>query len=371
VRVALVANRLAGPTPSGVDRYHRELVRELAGRPDMDCTTLATAERAEPTWVPDGVSVRHVPGPRKLVHLTWSLAGRPLIDRFTEGADLVHVTVPAFPVPSRAPIVYTIHDLMPLEHPEWFGRVHRWGARRAFADAAGRAAAIIADSDSTAAALTTRCGVAPERITVVPLGIGDGFHRPPDPERSARLAAAAGVEPKEFALFVGQVNVRKNLTVVLRALARLDGGFPLVVAGSEGPGAAAVRAEIDRLGLHDRVRFLGFVPDDDLPALMAAARVLVHPARSEGFGLTPLEAMAVGTPTIVTDGGALPGTVGDAALVAGPDDPDAWAAAIESLDPSTAATVAERGRAWASGFTWEATAAATIEVYRRVLEGRA
>ena len=168
------------------------------------------------------------------------------------------------------------------------------------------------------------------------------------------------------------MNERKNVAVLVDALARLGDRAPvLVVAGPDGPGTAGTRALVERRGLTASVRFAGFVPDDDLPALLAGARALVHPSRREGFGLPPLEAMAVGIPAIVADTAALPDAVGDAALVAGGDDADAWAGAIASLDDDDlVAARSAAGRAHARQFTWARTAAETIAVYERVVARR-
>lgn len=371
MRVALVANRLADPNPTGVDRYHRELVRRLAERDDVRCSTLSTREATAPGWVPAAVPWRHLPGPRELVHLGWSALGRPRIDRHTDDADLVHVTVPSFPVPSRSPVVYTIHDLMVVEHPEWFPTVHRWGGRRALADAAARAAAIIANSRSTADALIATHPVDPSRVHVVPMGIGPAFLDPPDPRAVAAAAARFDVEVHGFAIALGQVQRRKDLPTVLRALARLDEPLPLVIAGGPGDGSSDVAAEIARLGLAGRVRMAGYVPDGELPALVAAARVLVHPSRFEGFGLPVLEAMALGTPAIAAATGALPDTAGGGALLVDPEDPDGWAAALTVLlDDARWRDQAARGRTHARSCTWDRTTEATVEVYRKVVAGR-
>lgn len=370
MRVALVANRLADPRPTGVDRYHRELVRQLATRPGLVCTTLAAREAVEPDWVPPSVAHRYVPGSRRLTHLGWCTVGRPRIDRHARGADLVHVTVPSFPVPTRRPVVYTVHDLMPLEHPEWFPPLHRWGARRALEDVVARAAAVIANSRSTADALITRFPVDPSVVHVVPMGVGPAFLRPPDPAAVAAAAASLGLEVGGFAVALGQVNQRKDLPTVLQALARLDHPLPLVIAGGPGDGSAAVEGEIERLGLDRQVRMAGYVSDADLPALLAAARVLVHPSRFEGFGLPVLEAMAVGTPAIVAASGALPDTAADGAVVVQAGDPDGWAAALEALqDDDRRRTLADRGRAHAIRQTWERTADETVDVYRKVAAG--
>lgn len=371
MKIGVVAHRLATAAPSGVDRYLRQLVIALAERSDVTCSLATTAETEEPTWVPEGIPIGRVPGPRKAVNLAWSIAHRPAIDRFLETPDLVHITVPTFPVPCRAPVIYTIHDLMPCLHPEWFGRIHRWGYDRCMRDATSRAAAIVTGSQSTADTLTNVLGIEPTRIAVVPYGISKEYLGGSSPTQQDEAAAYFGLRQGRFALYVGQVTDRKNVNVLIHALARVDDSISLAIAGSEGQGAETVHEAVRRTRVGDRVRFLGYVPEALLPGLMAAARVLVHPSRFEGFGFTPLEAMAVGTPAVVAEATSLPGVVGDAALLADPDDADEWAHAIDvTRDDDARDALAERGRERAQQFSWANTAAATSAVYGAVLEGR-
>ena len=373
MNIAVVAHRPGTRTPTGIDRYARELVRAFADRTSHAVEVVSTAERDIADWLPPGVRLRHLRGPRKLVHLGWSLLGRPRIDGQLGDAEIVHVTAPTFPVPTSQPVVYTVHDLLPRTHPEWFGRVHRWGFDRALADARDRAAAVIADSATTARLAVEIAGIEERRITVVPLGVAPQFLEPVDATDIDRIATAHGVSPQSYVVCVGQVNDRKNLGVVVDALARLGDARPhLVVAGPDGAGAGRVRARVDELGLGSCVRFAGFVPDRDLPALLAGARALLHPSLGEGFGLPPLEAMAVGTPVIVADRAALPDARGTAALIAPADDADAWAEALSLLaDRDTAAVRVNDGMAHARAFTWSRTADGTLAVYERALGGRA
>jgi len=152
VNIAVVAHRPGSRTPTGIDRYARELVGALAEHPEHTVEVVSTAERDDADWLPARVRIRRLRGPRKLLHLGWSLVGRPRIDAQMGDVQIVHVTAPTFPFPTARPVVYTVHDLLPRTHPEWFGRVHRWGFDRAIDAARDRAAAIIADSVATARA---------------------------------------------------------------------------------------------------------------------------------------------------------------------------------------------------------------------------
>jgi glycosyltransferase involved in cell wall biosynthesis len=359
MHVAIAAHRLVVPNPTGVDRYVTGLARALVAQRDVDVTVGAAAEPGEPALVPDGARVAHVGGPRLLVTSSWCTVGRPRVDRAFGHPDLVHAAVPAYPFPARVPVVYAIHDLFPVRHPSWFSRKERFGFRRAL-DAALAGPAIVVGARSVEAELVAR-GADPSRVRTIPLGIDDAFFA-----ADARAAAADG----DYDLFVGAVNERKRLDVVVQALAIADDPIPLVVAGPPGPGVDAITSLAERLGVASLVRPVGFVPDAALPALMAGARALVQPSRDEGFGFTPLEAMAAGTPAVVARAGSLSEVVGDAAVVVDePEDPHAWDASLASLrDPALHADVRERGRARAAGFTWAVTAARTFEVWQAVLD---
>ena len=240
--------------------------------------------------------------------------------------------------------------------------------RRAVADAVRRARRIVCDSAYVAGQIRERFDVASDRLVVVPLGVGDEFRRPVDASTRADVAQRLEL-PERYFLTVGAVNARKNLIPLLRALA-VGRPAPLVLAGGRGRGAEAVAAEVERLGLTDLVRFAGYVGDADLPAVMAGALALVHPGAHEGFGFTPLEAMAVGTPVITAASGSLPELVGDAGVQVAPDDVDAWAAALTEMagDGDGRARLAAAGRARSAAYTWARTTAATAAVYEDCLD---
>ena len=361
LRIAVAAHRLAVSNPTGVDRYVTELVGALAGTADVKMVVGAAAEADTPSWVPPGVDVRYMRGPRTLITMSWCLTGRPRVDRAFLQPDLVHVAVPAYPIPARAPAVHCFHDLFPLRHPEWFSRKERFGFRRALA-AAIEAPAIIASSETTAGDLVA-AGADPHRVVVVPLGISEAFFA------AGRDMATKG--DHDYDLFVGAVNARKRVDVVVPALAVARHPRPLVIAGPPGEGVDALVTLAHRLGIEALVRPVGYVADHTLPGLMAGARALVHPSREEGFGFTPLEAMAAGTPAVVAAGGALAEAVGDAGIaVHTPDEPEVWAEALDRLDDTAARRAAgEQGHARASRFTWHETATRTVSVWRNVLDG--
>ena len=378
-RILVVAHRLAPAEGTGIQRYTDEIVTALAAvaGTDLHLELVAAAEPVPPAWVPGSVPVRRLRGPRRLVNGVWAALPFPPVEAHVGRADLVHVLSTAIPVPSRAPQVVTVHDLIPIHHREWMPAVPAWVCRRALHRTARHARRVIVPSASVRDDLCGTLGVQPERVRVVPEGVSDRFSAVGRPRLEADVRARHDVPAGPYVICVGAVSRRKNLPVVLRALARLreqGAAAPtLLIAGADDTGAELTRALVATLGLADRVRFLGFVPDEELAPLVAGAQALVHPSLDEGFGLTPLEAMASGVPALVSDAGAIPEVVGTAAVVIGVDDVEGWAVAIKRVgdDDGHREDLVRRGRERADQFSWTAAAHRTIEVYRECLVGAA
>jgi glycosyltransferase involved in cell wall biosynthesis len=268
----------------------------------------------------------------------------------------------------RSPYVVTVHDLMRhFDVRSAAGLVHRPNRRDRLAlrldrDGIVRATALIAVSETTKRDLVDHFGVPPERVTVVYEGIDHSRFRPVE----RRLLD----EP--YVLYVGSEQPRKNLVTLLHALAEAKRdpaltGLGLVKVG--GPGMEGSRertlAAIAELGLERDVLFTERVSEDDLVAWYSGALCLVLPSLYEGFGFPPVEAMACGCPTIVSDRGSLPEIAAGAALVVDPLDAGGLAAAIARVagDERLRADLRARGLERARALTWERTAAETLRVY--------
>ncbi len=372
MKVLLFANRVVDPLPTmtGIGRYINEITVALAvaGEPEgWSYDVSAPAERGRPGWLPEGVGYRPVSTPRRPLRVAWTAVGRPRLERLVGGFDLVHALHPSSPVPTRRPGVLTVHDLMPLQHPEWYKRGETWGFRRTMDGLAGNGWRVIAVSGHVAGLLEEVVGMPHDRITVIHEAVDGRFGRPVGPDRLRQVCLAHGVAPGKYLLALGNIWTRKNLGTVVRAMAAVEpGDLPLLLVGKPGTTAAEVRAEVGRLHLEDRIRIVGFVPDEALPALLQGALCLVHPSVDEGFGLPPLEAMAAGTAVVAARAGSIPEIVGAAALMVEPLDVDAWAAAITRVatDAGLRASLAEAGMARASGFTWAGAARQTMAVHR-------
>ncbi|HEV2686882.1 MAG TPA: glycosyltransferase family 1 protein, partial [Actinomycetota bacterium] len=343
--------------------------KALHRRSPRDYRLLASPDPGSPTWVPDDLPVVRIPGVRRAVHLSWTLVHRPRVDRFVPGADLLHVLVPTQPVPSSMPVVYTFHDVMPLHFPDWYSSKELVLFRAAVRDAAARAAHIIAVSNTVAEALTDLVGIDRSRITVVYEGIDERFRTPPSSDLVAGVCASYGVEAGRYFLYVGAVSTRKNVRLLVECIANRGPGTRLLIVGAEGHGAERVTEAITRLGVGDSVTMTGHIADEHLMPLMSGACALLHPSRYEGFGFTPLEAMALGTPAIAARAGALPEVLGDGAMLLDGEDVTAWADVMTRIeqDPAFARELAERGRQRALTFTWERAAIGTEVVYSTAL----
>jgi glycosyltransferase involved in cell wall biosynthesis len=267
--------------------------------------------------------------------------------------------------------VITIHDLAPLRWPEHYLRLPHARAGHAWQYAlARRADAIIAVSEATRRDVVELLRVPPERVTVIPEAVDAGF-APPSPEEGRRVAATFGV-PGRYVLYVGQFDPRKNMDGLLAAFARaaaVDGELRLVIAGDLGKLARFLTAALERTRApRERIVMTGRVDDTTLAALYAGAECLLHAALLEGFGLTPLESLAAGTPVVGYRAGAVEEVVDDCGVLVDASDPDALGDALVAYlgDSVRQSELRARAKSRAAGFSWDRAAADTLAVYRRV-----
>ena len=356
--------RLWGEPRSGIGRYTRALIEALI-RQAPEARFILYLDR--PAAAPPGAETRYLPWPQRLV---WTLWAAPRALR-RDPVDLFH-GVTGFELPRGVPgrLVTTVHDLVPLRFPGLVPWQHRWAVRGLLAGALRRATRVIAVSEATREEILARYRLPPEKVAVVHEAASPRF-RPPSAADRAALRERYGLRAP-YLLFVGLLEPKKNVKAVLAAVARLRAarvwdGTELVVAGAAGWGPDP-RRTVQRLALDGVVRFLGPVPDADLPALYGDALAFVFPSLWEGFGLPVLEAMATGAPVVASRRGALPEITGGAALLVEPD-PEPLAAALGTIlaDSGLRARLREAGLARAATFSWERAATETLAVYRRTL----
>ena len=355
-------------TAAGISRYVVGLLEGFAAVSAPGVVALISRRDDGDWWRPlprRGIAVRRAATPCHHPLERWALPLEALRGR----PALFHAVDHVGPGLRPFRTVVTVHDLAFWRYP-W---THSAASRRHYAAAARtlpRADAVICVSASVRRELLAALPLDPARVHTVHNGIAARFRPVPD----ATVPRRYGLE-RPYVLAVGTIEPRKNLPLLLAAARRLNRPeLDIALVGAGGWEAENVRQTVRRLGLDRRVRYLGRVPDHDLPALYTQARLFAFPSLYEGFAFPPLEALACGTPVVALDTGPLPEVCGrgdeaSAELVA--PSPAAFAAAMARLldDPAHREALAARGRERARRFTWRRCAEETLRVYATALGG--
>ncbi len=359
---------------TGVGVFTRELVDGLAERSETDLSVFAVSWRGRRGVVaaaPPGARACTRPVPARLARAAWSQFDVPSARQLVGRVDVVHG--PNFVVPpgGGAAEVVTVHDLTAIHHPEMCTPdVLQWPdlLRRA----ARRGAWVHTVSEFVAQEVRTAFPEAGDRVVAVPNGI-----RPPGPADATSDAAAGRflAGGHRYVLALGTIDPRKDLPSLVAAFTEVGARDPdlrLVIAGAEGMGSAELDRAVAASSLHRRIVRLDQINDDKRLALLRGATVVAYPSRYEGFGLVPLEAMAVGTPVVTTAAGAVPEVVGDAALVVPVGDAEALAHGLGQVlgDEALAQDLADAGEARVLQFPWSATVDGIVDLYHRAADGR-
>ncbi len=329
----VVNGRFLSQPVTGVQRYATEVTRRLEGR----------IRFAKP-----GIAARGFVG-----HAWEQL----ILPRHLTPGDLLWSPANTGPLRVLSQVV-TIHDLSVIDHPEWFGRRFAAWYRWLLPRLARTVRLILTDSEFSRSRLLSQFDLPKTRVVVVPPGVDERFGL-------ARLGRVEAVRkkyslPHAYFLAGGSLEPRKNLRTAFQAWEQVSANHPacrFLVFGA--PGGSFRSRGFERIP--DGVILQGYVDDEDLPALYAAAVGFIYVSLYEGFGLPVLEAMASGTPVICSSTTSIPEVAGDASLLVNPLDPQAIADAMERLltDRSLQADLRERGLRRAATFSWERTAAET------------
>jgi len=365
--------RLSYHQPAGISRYTWYLLRALAQLNQQD-EFLIFQHRKHRAPLIDQTNF-HRSTLFAPVHHRAEQFFLPL-ELFWQSLDLIHSTDFIPPLYSPIPAVITVHDLAFFHWPNfltkdsaaYYGQIDR---------AVRHARHIIVPSENTKQDLIGILGTPDKKISVIYEAANPSF-MPLAVEPARRAMAAKFKIPTDYILFVSTIEPRKNVNGLLHAYRYLRdkynvGDTGLVLAGSPGWLYEETMTLVKELALEKSTFFLGRVTDEDLHQLYVGARCHVHPAHYEGFGLPPLEAMACGTPTIVSNVSSLPEVVGDAALLVDPNNREEIAVAIHRLlsDDELHAELREKGLKRASCFNWETAAKSTMEVYRKAISAPA
>lgn len=373
--IGLDASRALTARRTGTERYSLELIRHLLALdtghrwrlyvrsvPEQALCLLRLSERAE---------VVRIRWPRLWTH------GGLSFETWRRPPDVLFVPAHVLPLYAPRRSVVTVHDV----GYRWFPRAHPWRQRLYLHWgtwwSVRRAHRIIADSEATRSDVIRFYKVPPERVSVVYPGRDEAIRRVEDP-RQVDAVRRKHALTRPYVLFVGTLQPRKNLERLIHAFARAIpllpdewGSLELVLAGGTGWLADAILDAPGRYGIDGRVRFLGYVPDEDLPALLTGARAFAFPSLYEGFGFPILEAQACGVPVLASNVSSLPEVAGDAALLVDPSDVDAMAEGLCRLvvDETLRGALVARGYANVERFSWARAAREVLEILESAGEG--
>jgi len=363
----------------GIGRYTRELVAALVAADTAHGYHFFAARPPQKLPVPDPVpQAAHThfhPAPlnERWLYRIWYRLRLPLpVQWFTGKLDLFHS--PDFvlpPVAGGIPTLLTVHDLSFLHYPHTFPEKLVTYLKKVVPWSVARATHVLADSEATRDDLLALWGVPPQKVTVLYSGVNGRFQPVTAYPQLQELRRKYHLGDTPYILAVGTIQPRKNYQMLIRAFAPVAEQFPhqLIFSGGRGWLYEEMMAEVERQGLTERVKFIGFVDDADLPALYSDAALFVFPSLYEGFGLPILEAMACGVPVISSDASCLPEVVGTAGQLLSPHEPEAWTEMMLTLlaDPQKRSQLVGAGFQQARRFRWQRSAAQLLEIYTTLL----
>lgn len=363
----------------GIGRYTRELVQATLAQDTAHEYVLFSApspsgQSLETLFPANGrLTYKIAPVSEQWLYRLWYRARLPLaVQRFTGKLDLFHS--PDFvlpPVAGKIPTLLTVHDLSFVHFPEVYPEVLVNYLNKVVPWSVGRATHILADSKATKQDLMEIWQVPAEKVSVLYSGVSEAFGKVEDKGQITAVLRKYNLPQTPYLLSVGTVQPRKNYQMLIQAFTPIAAKFPhnLYIAGGKGWLYDEMMAEVEKQGLVERVRFIGFVADADLPTLYSAAALYLFPSIYEGFGLPMLEAMACGLPVIASDVSSLPEVGGETAVLLPPHDPTRWTREIDALlrDSARQKKMRAAGYQQVQKFTWQKSATHLLAIYEQLL----
>lgn len=362
---------------AGVSKYTELLINNLAeiDRENEYIIYIGNQARPDSFAAAPNFQVKASPLPtiRPQLRIGWEQAIAPAV-LLRDRPTLLHCPVNVVPLAAPCPTVLTIHDLGFIRFPARYKAAKRIYLRTLTTLSAHRASHIITDAESVRREVIELLKIKPERVTAIPLGVAPYFHPTNDQPELEKFRQERKLPPR-LVLYLGTLEPRKNIPLLLRGFARFRAeqsqaaqGIGLVLGGAKGWLYQEIFQLVEELGLATITHFPGYISEQELPLWYNIAECFVYPSIYEGFGLPPLEAMACGVPVITSNTSSLPEVVGEAGLTVDPNDEIAMAKALSQIltDPTRRQQMREQGLQQAQKFNWQATARHTLEIYRQV-----
>lgn len=371
--VTILAKGLAGKGIDGIGHYTHELYKALQSTPYVDLTTFSFNSPIEQNFL--GAATHQLS--KYQIELAKSLvfpSCRMTSQLGKSKVDIIHATDHIIPIVKGIPLVTTLMDAIPLSHPEWCNldaigklKVQLWKK------IAKRADHILTISKYSKSEIVRYFGIEPARISVVGLGVEQRFFLPILAEEKKRVLAKYGIKGKYF-INIGTLQPRKNIDNLIEAMRllpeRVRKTYNLIVIGANGWKSEALVEKLKQAEEEGWCKWLSYIPDNDMRALLQSASLMVFPSLCEGFGLPILEAFASRVPVITSNTTSIPEVVGDAAILIDPLDPSDIASAMLEVVESKEMTndLILKGFNRAKEMSWHRCAEETLDVYKSVLE---
>lgn len=356
------------PYRKGIATYSRNLLQQYA---EAGIEVVVFCQDEEKHTIPLADSFTLVSANVNPLAMHGKTAFRALVKE--SKVDLLHSPSPWALTPAPVPLVSTMHDVTPFLYPRSVPWHLRMSYRKQLHETLEESRRVITVSQILFSTLSIYARVDPAKVRVIHNGVSERFA--PQTDQAVLHAVRRRYSlPERFAFWAGDFRQEKNLLFLVQAWSRLikrKADPPvLVLAGAQKLGYRTLRQEVGKRGLEGNVLFPGFIGDEDLPAVYSAATLFVFPSLAEGFGLPPLEAMACGTPCVVSNSSSLPEVTGSAALLFDPTSLDALEDCVTRVltQPELYAQLREEGLRQAARFPWSRSAEETLAVYRSALE---
>ncbi len=358
----------------GIGRYTRGLVTTLA---ELDTTTHYTLMATPDAPLDDLADFKHrsnfqhklYPLSERWMTIGWHRFYLPIpVEWFTAEIDLFHSPNFILPPTKKTKTLLTVHDLSFIRHPAGAVEGLRNWLMKVVPRSLAQADHILADSESTKKDLIELYQVEANNITVVGAGVEDRFQPITNEQKQSAVRKSYNLPDSKFVLGLGTLEPRKNFTGLIKAFSQspIQETHHLIIAGGKGWLYEEIFAAAEDSEVADRIHLIGFVADEDLPALYSLADIFAYPSHYEGFGIPVIEAMACGTPVVCADNSSLPEVAGNAALQTKATDIDSLAGILHQLstDDLLRNQCIERGFYQAKQFSWEKAAQRLLDVYK-------
>lgn len=367
MRIAL-DGMLLGGRHSGVERSIEGLIRALPQvAPEHEYLLACRTDYAAHSPLPTLAAPAWARG--RLLRILYEQSG---LARVLRDCDLLHAPGYVMPLNWRGPSVLTVYDTIAVQFPHLASRSNVWHYGIMLPRSLRRAGAIVVPTQTVAQDVRRLAPEVGDRLRVIPLGIDEAY-RPATDDEVARVRQRYDLPPR-YLLCVGNIEPKKNLAAVLAAFDAAAESLPhdLVLVGRRAWKCGEFDRTLSNMRHRQRVHVVGYAAAADLPALYTGADLLIQWSLYEGMGLPPLEAMACGTPALVSDGGALGEVAGPAAQVVPLGPPQQLAEALARLmqDEPRLAELRQAGTGHAAQFTWRRHARAVVALYEEVLHGQ-